>query len=209
MLWIFGDSFSANHIKTDINYVNYKKYTPNSLEDWLKKKLDIDVKNLASCGFNNNSIFQSICENCEYINENDILIIGWSSTHRFRMASNDDKWQNITNNQHNIDVPNLSRKTIEQIFYNRTFFVYEQEVISWTNLILKAFPTQKIVFWRWDMFNHKDYERIREETKFKIDDFHYSENGLSDLSEDIIDALNNNKISFLYDKPIKSKTILI
>jgi hypothetical protein len=195
-LWVFGDSFSApfNDIgKNSKDYIKLKGYQPKVYCDLISEKLGITGINCAEGGLDNYSILNKICDRVDEIEDGDIIIIGWSSPVRFRIV-NKDGWRPITP-EYNSEWAN--------VFINRgDSNLYWEEVISWSKLINKKFNNQIIHFspfasidsgvpknWIVDIMG---IEGISQETKGKLMDGHYSENGHITLSKIFLKRIENN-----------------
>ena len=89
-LWIFGDSFSATNKRNNIehwrrDYIKWKGYTPKVWCEVLNDSLQLKLHNLSISATDNYTIFDTIIDSLDSISENDIVIIGWTSTLRFRL----------------------------------------------------------------------------------------------------------------------------
>lgn len=206
-LWCFGDSYTQRYnpnVDWCKNYIDFKGYHPKVYCDFLGDELKIDSENLGVGGYDNYSIFETLCKNIHRIKEDDIIIIGWSSVIRFRLASKDGSWVKFVPGavtdfhiSHHTDV---SRTTIEEIFINRDNHVYFNEVNSWIHFINCTMKNNKIVHWtpfddNVNLNAHKllKLETIKMETE-TVEDNHYSENAHKKLSSMFIEILKNKLI---------------
>lgn len=221
-LWIFGDSFSepfskAKSIPWKAEYIQWKGYMPNCYGEIISDKLKLQHINLAIGGTDNYTILDSIINVLNPIDSADIIIIGWSSTLRFRLVN--------TNNTFNTILPlrvdngvklnkevfplELSKSTLEELAVNRDNLIYIDELNNYIKLLNFAFPNNKIIHWSPFLRQEKDgllntrsnsisnlnhLERVTEETSGKIDDYHYSENGHIVLAEEFLNIIKNYKI---------------
>lgn len=199
-LWVFGDSFSASfNPKTDWGrtYVSWKGYVPKTYSNLISEEIGIDFENKAKGGLDNYSIMESIMDTADEIGENDIIIIGWSNTIRFRVSNPRTlSWETIipTSKFNNLEQCEISKTTVNEIMINRTHNLYEIELTKFTKFINFAFKTQKIIHWRWDDFGRlKFYNTIEQETNLKVNDNHYSEIGHVEISKDLIECIKNKK----------------
>lgn len=209
-IWIFGDSFSASY-KPDVfsnidwrnNYVLWKGYAPKVYGEILANHLNMKLINKAVGGNDNYTIFQTFCDNAEYIEKDDIVIIGWTSYFRFRLA-NKNNWQQILP-WHKSEIEGISNQTIDEILLNReSSKKYVEEINSWIKLINLYLKNNKIIHWNWDGlaystkikgYHLNKFESIYTETNGEIEDGHFSENGQLKLSEFFLDKiLNPNKL---------------
>lgn len=205
-LWVFGDSYSAPFSEIGINAKNYeilKGYQPKVYCDFISEKLGICGYNFAKGGLDNYSILNMLCDKVDDIKDDDIIIIGWSSPTRFRIAIQQsglkDKWVSLVPGHIDEWVNDYSN-----VFINRGYSnLYWQEVISWSKLINKKFKNQIIHFSpfafddspvpkNWIIDGIK-IETIKKETNGKISDRHYSENGHEYLADLFVAKIKNNK----------------
>ena len=97
-------------------------------------KQDFSRENLSVGGNDNYTIFQTFCDNVEYIKNNDIVIIGWTSYCRFRLTDKNN-WQQILPTV-DFKIDGISKQTIDEIFINReSSGKYVDEINSWIKLI--------------------------------------------------------------------------
>jgi hypothetical protein len=212
-LWTFGDSFTESFApkkaEWKLSYINWKGYTPKSFGEIISDKLKLHHINLAIGGTDNYTIFDSIISSLDKIKKNDIIIIGWSNTMRFRVVTNTNIFSTIrpgrldyvlyTNDKGKyID---LSNTTLKEMCINRDSDVYIHELNNYIKLLNFTFNNNKIIHWspfsqneeglNTNLKTTKRYETIQNETNSFIIDMHFSENGHKVLSEDLIDLINN------------------
>jgi hypothetical protein len=161
-LWIFGDSFSTNFDYNNL-HDNHRRYLEimgtNEFKTWpiiLAEKLGYELKNLAKGGDSNYQTFQTICDNCHEIKENDIVIVGWGLITKFRI-SYDNQFVNIHPQGGIKDYGTLSKETIQEILDNRLKNFryankrdrYAEEVYLWEKVIsvLAKNKNFKVYFW--------------------------------------------------------------
>jgi len=206
-LWSFGDSYTEGFVSDWANdYIKWKGYKPEGFSDLLSRDLSLYQKNLAISGVSNYSIFESVCKNIDQINENDFVIIGWTSTSRFRLVDENDNWVNlIPLIDENLPLFNIiSKRTVEETIANRGSIRFSQEIDSWIKIINKALPKTDIIHWTPFECQMKNCDFIKcttieEESGSKINDRHYGEKGHRDL----FDVFKNR-----YTKPIIKKSLI-
>ena len=205
-LWTFGDSFTEDyqeHHGWSKQYIDFKGYTPKSYPQILSEMLDCDLENCGKGGYDNYSIFESICENVEKFYQGDTIIVNWSDTIRFRLAGMDNQWGRFVPNNINFDnVPteNVCQRTFEEIIVNRSRELYVEEVNKWINL-LKVLTREKFTIIHWtpfdlpslDAYKFSVNETINKETLGQINDHHYNEKGQVMLAGYLIGLLRNPK----------------
>jgi hypothetical protein len=180
-VWVFGDSFSADYDNDPVSnfkdYIKLKGYVPKTFGKILSERYNMEYKNHARGGFDNYSILESFCDVVNKIEDGDIIFLGWSLYHRFRIMCYEG-WKSINGTDF---CDKMSTNTINEIVVNRTHPFYEREVESWNKLIrhsIKSLPNTKLIIWEWHKPNlHSKFETISQETNNVIPDFHWSENG--------------------------------
>jgi hypothetical protein len=213
-LWVFGDSFSATNKRNDIErwrrlYVKWKGYTPKVWCEFLNESLQLKLHNLSISAIDNYTILDTIISALEKIKENDIVIVGWSNTLRFRLVDRYNKFNTIRpselnthstlNDTYEYDL--ISINTINELLINRDTDLYQHELNGFIKIINKSINTKNIIHWspfqssqpllnihRID--NLSNLELIKDETNNEINDKHYSENGHKDLAEYFYKILN-------------------
>lgn len=176
-LWVFGDSYTAEYypvgeVFTVSNYDYYKKYRGGNLPDvWptiLARRLEYNVKNFGVGGSANTNIFLSFINICEKLKENDRVIIGWANNKRF-VAANfiDNVLNNILPCDNDFSNSHLSKKTIEEIFYNKSHPIWNQEILGWIKIISYLCDLKKVKVHHWTsdydigcLFNKMDDEKV-------------------------------------------------
>jgi hypothetical protein len=211
-LFVFGDSYSAHYDSNNQFFVDYVKYLNGELlpEIWpvlLSKKLNLQLENVGICGACNYTIFEDFCKKSHNISENDVIIIGWSSLERFRFYDDRTKFFKCYVPQFNDThtIKNVSKHTVEEIFYNRSYDEWVNEVRSWENLIkkLQSMIKFKLILWSFDVrINHiyfnfytelinRGAKTIKQETNNKINDGHYGKMGHIQQSEFFYEKIND------------------
>jgi hypothetical protein len=197
MIWIFGDSFSAEfsaHLERKnewaMDYCKYLNKEPKVYGQLLSEMLSDDYKNTSIPGSDNYTIFHTYIDVMDEINENDIVIFGWSNTLRYRIGNKEGGFctilveNNIKMIEHLFD-NNLSNKTIEELLIIRDSKAYYRELEDFIKIIKKSCKSNNI--YNWSPFlnlrqNIKNIEKIAPrgidtETNLKIKDSHYGEIG--------------------------------
>lgn len=218
-LWVFGDSFTEGYtnfvtkhpnghrIEWRDKYINWKGYTPVVFNEILSDKLKIKSINKGTAGADNYTIFDSIIQSLEHIKEDDIIIIGWSTTSRFRLANKENEFESITmwwQNASNTALKRIgiSQSTINHIMINRMINKpYINEINGYIKLLNNTFKSNKIIHWSPFYINKSmglkvidipKLESILDETKGQIDDLHFSEPAHSELAEHFYHIIHNN-----------------
>ena len=206
-LWCFGDSFTERYnqnVDWCKQYINFKGYYPKVYCDFIGDNLNVESENLGEGGSDNYTIFGAICKNVHRIKENDIVIIGWSSVIRFRLANKNGGWvkfiPEMITDYHISHHTNVLRSTVEDILINRDNQVFYNEVNGWIHFINTTLKNNKVIHWtpfrdndRLNVYKFEEFQTIKMETKI-INDNHYSENGHKKLSTILTNLLSKNLI---------------
>ena len=203
-LWTFGDSFteSLSDNKADWvqKYIEWKGYIPKVYCEVMAERMEIELVNMGKGGSDNYSIFQSICDSVHNIKSDDIILVGWSSTTRFRLVNKLNSWKHIIPNfdRNQRTLENISQSTIDEILVNRTHNLYIEEVRSWLKLLNYTFSNNTIIHWSaleyTAVHNYfRNLPTIRLETNGEIDDNHYCEEGHIQLANEFMKMLSENR----------------
>lgn len=162
-LWIFGDSFSTKFDHNNL-HDNHKRYMEiigvtdfKTWPDILAEKLGCELKNLAKGGDSNYQTFQTICDNCHEIKEDDIVIVGWGLITKFRISHNN-QFINIHPQGEIKDYGSLSKETVQEILDNRLKNFrysgkrdrYAEEVNMWEKVISVLAKNKKFEVYFWN-----------------------------------------------------------
>lgn len=216
-LWVFGDSFSSKDNRIVVDYIDWKGYVPKVFSDLLSNKLNISSINMGINGADNYTIIDTVIDSLNRINSNDIIIIGWSSTTRFRIASKKGNFLTIRPNSLSNDELNdiiymtdICVDCLNEIVVNRNNQIYIDEINRYIRLIDQMYPNNVII--NWSPFKQETegmfvtpitqkIETIFDETNGEISDKHFSEHGHEQMSNYLYDLIknynNNKKVKFL------------
>jgi hypothetical protein len=205
-LWIFGDSFSTPFDnKTlgnwDTNYCNWKGYVPKHFGDIIANQLEVDVKHFGVGGIDNDTIFERILKQAPKISKGDIVIIGWSTIHRFRLADSTKGFITIIpNDRLKQNIPFISKNTIEEILVNRSLLGYEYELYDRVKFLNWLFNDMILIHWTpfCDMgikiWGDIGFSTITNETNGLIVDAHYSELGHKQLTNKFLEMISDDTL---------------
>lgn len=221
-LWVFGDSYSVPFSKIGNtnerwgilkrDYITWKGYIPKCYGEIISDRLHLNNYNLAIGGTDNYTILDSIISMVDSIDTNDIIIIGWSNTLRFRVVNTNNNFTTIKANNATKtlwaaggvnSITGLSNSTLTELIINRDSSKYIDELNNYIKLLNFLFKKNKII--HWSPFNQdKDglmtthsilnrLELIKNETNGLVGDDHFSENAHYTLAEDFINIINSYK----------------
>ncbi len=212
-LWIFGDSFSATNNRTNIegwrrNYIKWKGYVPKVWPEFLNETIGFKLINLAISATDNYTIFDTIIDNIDKIHKDDIVIIGWSSTLRFRLIDKTNSFNTIRPSSFiekstldsTFEYRNISLNTINEILINRDNPLYEYELNRFIKIINLYLKDVKILHWSPFQSQHPNLnisiidglnslQTIALETNNDVNDYHYSESAHYELSKKVYNKL--------------------
>ena len=221
-LWVFGDSYSEPFSKIGDskeewarikrNYIAWKEYIPKCYGEIISDKLHLNNYNLAIGGADNYTILDSIISIIDSIDTNDIIIIGWSNTLRFRVVNTNNNFTTIKANnatktvwaaERVNSITGLSNSTLTELIINRDSSKYIDELNNYIKLLNFLFKKNKIIHWS-PFSQDKDglmtthsilnrLEKISEETNGMVNDGHFSENVHYALADDFINIINSYK----------------
>lgn len=228
MIWIFGDSYSAN-FDNALNgpwaneYINYKGYVPKTFDIFLSEQLNHENKNLAIPGGDNDSIFEKILKNAPLIQKDDIVIIGWTHIVRFRVSISEaaKNFLSILPNKSNqTSYIDLSQDTVDEILVNRTSAAYFEEFKIRFNFINWLFRDNILIQWTVHEgnllagnmheilnFTKSNLNNISQETNGIVRDLHYSEAGHKQLTDDFITLIGDNELRLKNNRIGRNKLI--
>jgi len=213
-IWTFGDSLTERYnpiFKWSKDYIDWKGYVPKVYGNFISEMLNYDLKNLGKAGCDNYTIFETLCNNYHLIKDEDIIIIGWTSVGRFRLANNQNNWLSLVPNFSNYldGFKYISKNTIDEIFINRENIKYTNEVNSWIKFINTACINKKILHWstikgtgELDTFYFFEMESITKETNGLVNDAHFSENGQNQLANEMLNIIFTNNFGIKRNKLI-------
>jgi len=208
-VWTFGDSFTERYSSTNKwskDYIEWKGYLPKVYGNFISETLNCNLQNMGKVSSDNYTIFETFCNRYSSINDNDVIIIGWSSYLRFRIVNKWNEWEPIIPNVNyleNFDF--ISNDTINEMLLNRENLRYIDELNNYIEFINTICSNKKIIHWtpfidnftkskgRLNCFFFPHMEIIDTETNGKLDDCHFSEMGHQKLASELVEIILNNK----------------
>lgn len=190
-VWAFGCSFTADYHPLDNdppnNYDKYRDWKGGVLPDTYPKVLadmmGYAVKNLGVGASSNYHIFRNFCNSVSEIKENDVVIIGWTSLLRFVLVNEGcETIQDILPSQ---DYPEFNRDLLDYIVVNRANPIWNEEILSFMNIINEICKVKKINVFYWtsddqmlqywkdvDLYQDKKFiKTINDNTLLQIDEY--------------------------------------
>ena len=214
-LWAFGDSMTFGHgcnelcnSNTRELYLPYKKDGDDVWANHLGKFLNYDVKNLGKNGASNDNIFDTIIDNFDNINENDIVIINMTLFGRIEVPIGDKVFNILSSYENAIKIVGHnpdedSEEKIETIinfqyhFSNHQF--YKDRHKKRFNFIKDRLKNDKKIrfFFMWSLEEddglYTSFQTIKDDTKGKIDDTHFSFKGHLDFAHFLYNTVSGKK----------------
>lgn len=204
-IWVFGDSFSADYNVSGSmsHYVKWKGRIVKNFANFLGEHYKMDVKNFGFQGWDNYSIFESLCKKVDEIKDDDFIFVGWGGVHRYRFVNHkSNQWFTVngeTCHSHLSTFMDMDLNSYLNFLVNRNHMLNEYEVDNWSKLIKKAHPKNFVHIWRWGGWGSDDllskFESVKDETKGEVDDFHWSENGHKNYAETLILKIDEWRIN--------------
>ena len=207
-IWYFGDSFTAGYNSDYVwvnEYIKWKGYKPKHFTELFAEKMALPYTNLGLGGCDNYTIFKTLSDTIEKIGDDDVVVIGWSTTTRGRIVNLDNnEWLTI-NSHHNTNLKCISTNAILELVSLRDSPLKVEEVLDWQKIIKRALKTNKVVFWSFfsefnncnimDSLYWKSYPissniSIRDETNGIVSDLHLSEIGNVILADSMWDYVH-------------------
>ena len=208
-LWTFGDSLTAGFSKDyewSKSYIEWKGYQPKVYGDFISEKLDLNFVNLGRGASDNYTIFEIFCNAINKFNDGDMVVFGWTSPIRFRLANKKNNWASLlpSYSGNYSSIRDISVDNIQEMFIHRENVRFCIEVNNWIKLIDNFLENKNIKIIHWTAFDNRltvnffrDLETITEETNNLIVDPHFSENGHHILAERLIKLSNTQKVKTL------------
>ncbi len=206
-LHTFGDSFTFGYgCVENCHFKSYYKYKKEGDDIWpnhLSKKLGMNILNYGKNGFSNEQIFDSVLQNFDYINENDLVIIG-KTVHGRLAVPNNSEWISIMSY---IDISDEWKPHVQKKFSNEEFeslinFQYyflknklyrdrDNDRFDFLKQILtKKIKVKNCIVWDGPK-TILNFENIKKVTNGKINDLHFSFDGHKQFSNYLENILNN------------------
>ena len=160
-IYFFGDSFTDMNVNTvpyRKQYDDYMGYKTIHFSDILSKKLNAEIVNHGIGGVDNDTIFETIIDNINHIEPNDIVCVNWTTISRYRLITSDTEqptyilpntvrdlkpaiW-NVNSGYLDIDT-----ECLEKMLINRESYIFLNQILKWTKLLKKTFKDNKTLFW--------------------------------------------------------------
>jgi hypothetical protein len=158
-LYVFGDSHTQNfeshqeaRSEWAVQYINHLGYCPKNYADLISEYYGIEVINNGKGGCSNYTIFDTFIDTYEKIEPKDIVIFGWTSEGRFRVACEVNSFVDVIPFNHhpaqNDDVP---KKVTDIISYNKVNYnIWWKEISNFIKIAKDLLPNNKnILSWTW------------------------------------------------------------
>ena len=221
-LWVFGDSFTApfklqKEGEISYDYVKYKGYSPKVFSEIISETINVELIDKSVSGTCNQTIFHFFIENIHLINDEDIVIFGWTQNMRFNVATKDNAIFPILIGGANekmynfIDVPfeSLVDLSINRLKYS----VFWTEVTDYVKVVNHILKNNLVYHWTWVepsneyelskgnyqkefydlLIPFKKRPSITVETNKNVDDFHWGEEAHKDFASEILNYIELNK----------------
>lgn len=207
-LYVFGDSFTkgCGCLYGEEYYIKYKKDKDKIWCEILSDELNIELVNKGVGLNSNDKIIDSVIREFDSFNESDIILIQKTFSHRFDIPNlNNDMLITISPNPENLLInfynngSNFfySKSEIEHLEYVSVLFdsylFIERQNLRF-DFLKKMILNKNIKCFIWDINNYFHLDRIIDDTKGKIVDYHWSFNGHKEISIEFCELIKNNNI---------------
>ena len=182
-LWTFGCSFTQpyfdmiNHDGSEGHYTKYRKYCggtfPKTWSELLSDKIDYKLENHGRGGGSCYWSFHRFCEQSHNIQEGDVVIFQWSHIERFIIAQNGNELLNISGPWQFDSAGDLSSRTVEEIYVNRTQIAWIEEINNYMKLMDRLAELGKFKIFYWsacDSIINGESEEFRNQDKFLLNE---------------------------------------
>lgn len=195
--------------ETKIDYLPYKKDGDDIWSNHLGHLIDYQVKNLGKNGVSNDYIFDTIIENFDSIQENDIVIINTTLYGRIEVPIGDSLC-NVLSSYEGAKkimkdyINEEEREKIESVinfqyhFSNHQF--YKQRHKNRFQFLKNRFVNDKKIrfFFMWSLEDddeiYRTFQTIKNHTNGKVNDTHFSYNGHLDFAHYLFSLMDNKKL---------------
>ena len=221
-LWVFGDSFTSSFKlqkegEVSYDYVKYKGYPPKVFSEIISETININLIDKSIAGTCNQTMFHSFVDNINQINDDDIVIFGWTQNMRFNAATKDNRLFSILIGGANEKVYNfidVSFESLVDLSMNRLkYSVFWTEVTDYIKVINHILKNNLVYHWTWVdpsndyQLDNDNYQKefyyflipfkkrpsITIETNNLVDDFHWGEEAHKDFAIEILKYIELNK----------------
>ena len=234
IIWVFGDSFTQSMAPVPnlkdwrFKYTEYKGHTPKVFSEFLSADYGYTCHNRGHGGADNYTIIDIIINHLDQIKDDDVVVVGWSSIHRTRLANKFGKFTSILPGgdprfkKETAKLIGVSPDTVDDVLVNRLDgSCYVSELNRWIKLLNHTFKNNIIIHWSpfynfhqgMDVISLPIVQTILQETDGKIQDSHYSENAHEVISEHINQLIHytirvNEKLYPQLDDSMKAKRLI-
>lgn len=215
-LWTFGDSMTFGHgcnelcvSETKQEYLIYKKEGDDVWPNHLGKLLNYDVKNLGKNGASNDYIFDSVIDNFDEIDSDDVVIINMTLHGRIEVPIGDETLNVLSTYENAIKIIGEGKSEEEkekieavinfQYYFSNHKFYKERHKKRFKFIEDKLKKDKKLkFFYMWSLEDdddiYKSFNKIKDDTKGKIDDGHFSFKGHLDFAHYIHSLMDSKKL---------------
>ena len=188
-LWVFGDSFTAgNGCLHNEAYTKYKE-SDNDLvwPEIMANTLNLELINRGVGAYSNDKIIDTIIEDYNLINKNDLVIIGTTFYNRFDIPNN-----NTLLTLSPTNLPDSNQELLLHFISIMDNDLLKKRHKLRINFLKQQFIKKEAKCLIWEVETHWHlYENIKIATENKIKDLHWSYKGHKDFANYILNIVNN------------------
>lgn len=187
-LWCFGDSFTGGNgcLPNEEYTLKYKKSNEDLIwPEILSKHFNIRLLNMGHGGYSNDKIIDSIIRSYQFINKNDIVIIGNTFYNRFDIPHNNEL---LTLSPTNL--PKENNELFMELIPIMDSMLLKERYVNRINFIKKLFEDKGIKCIIWEVEKEwLKYENIKDASNGSINDLHWSYDGHRVFANKIINEI--------------------
>ena len=215
-LWTFGDSMTFGHgcnelcvSDTKEDYLPYKKEGDDIWPNHLGKLLDFEVKNFGRNGASNDYIFDAVIEKYDEIKEGDVVIVNMTLHGRIEVPFEDNTRNVLSTYENAMKIigdgnDNQEKEKIEavinfQYYFSNHKFYKERHKKRFKFIGDRLKEDKKLrFFYIWSLEDddkiYNTFTKIKDHTKGKVDDGHFSFKGHLDFAHYLYSLMDNKKL---------------
>ena len=188
-LWVFGDSFTAgNGCLHNEAYTKYKESDDDLVwPEITANTLNLELINRGVGAYSNDKIIDTIIEDYNLINKNDLIIIGSTFYNRFDIPNN-----NTLLTLSPTNLPDSNQELLLHFISIMDNDLLKKRHKLRINFLKQQFIKKEAKCLIWEVETHWNlYENIKIATEDKIKDYHWSYKGHKDFANYLLNIINN------------------
>lgn len=215
-LWTFGDSMTFGHGCNDLcrsetknDYLPYKKEGDDIWVNHLGKMLNYNIVNLGKNGASNDYIFDTIIDNYDKFNQDDIVIVNMTLHGRIEVPFDDEVYNVLSSYENAIKIIREGNNEEEmekintvinfQYYFSNHQFYKERHRRRFKFIEDRILNEKKLrFFYIWSLEDddkiYRSFTTIKDETNGKINDTHFSFKGHLNFAHYLYSLMDGKKL---------------